>query len=135
MVTAPEAVALLHQASGYDNRKPDRDNTRAWAVALADVDFQDAMQAVDNHYAETNTWIMPADVRAGVRAIEKERAANLPNVYELEPPPAVMALIDDDEAFNAAYLEWVKEQDRRARKGLPLETGPDPVPTPRQLVS
>lgn len=135
MVTAPEAAALLAHAAGYDNRKPDAHAARAWAEALSDIDFQDALTAIANHYGSSREWIMPSDVRAGVRAIENQRLSNLPNLYELEPPESVTALIDDDEAFNAAYLEWIQSQARRARKGEPLETGPQQVPSPRQLVS
>lgn len=135
MVNAPEAAALLAHAAGFDNRKPDAQAARAWADALADIDFEDALAAIVAHYATETRWIMPADVRAGVKVIEQGRLSSLPNLYELEPPESVKALIDDDEAFNAAYLDWIKEQGRRARKGLPLEVGPDPVPGPRQLVS
>lgn len=121
MVTAPEAVALLHLASGFDNRKPDKDNTRAWAAVLADVDFEDAQTAIINHYRTNSDWIMPSDVVAGVRAIESERLAQAPNVYELEPPRSVTDL--DGEAFDAAYLAWVQETSRRIRRGLPIDTG------------
>lgn len=133
MVTAPEAAALLAIASSFDNRAQNSAATRAWAEALADVDFGDAQTAIVNHYATSREWIMPADVLNGVRAIEAERVHEAPNVYELEPPTWVTEL--EGEAFDAAYLAWIKEQGRRARAGLPLDAGPTPVPSPRQLVS
>lgn len=44
MVTAPEAAALLAHAAGFDNRKPDAQAARAWAAALADLDFQGVLK-------------------------------------------------------------------------------------------
>lgn len=133
MVTAPEAVALLTIASGYDHRKPDRDMSTAWAAALADIDYDDARAVVVAHFQKSTEWLMPAHIIQGVRKIEAERAAATPDVYELEPPTWVTDLEGDE--FDAAYLVWVKEQARRARRGEPLESGPAPVPVPRQLVS
>lgn len=135
MVTAPEAIALLTIASGFDNRKPDRDTARMWAEALADIDYDDARAVVVSHFQHSTEWLMPVHIINGVRKLETDRLAALPNLYELEPPERVTALIDDDEAFNAAYLDWIKEQGRRARRGLPLEVGPARIPGQRQLVS
>jgi hypothetical protein len=133
MVTAPEAAALLALASSFDNRTQNSAATRAWAEALSDVDFQDAQTAIVEHYKTESRWIMPADVRNGVRNIQRERAAAAPDVYELEPPTWVTEL--EGEEFDAAYLVWIKDNSERARKGLPLEAGPTPVPVARQLVS
>lgn len=133
MVTAPEAAVLLAHASGYDNRKEDKYASRAWSIALADVDFQDAQTAIDQHYAKTRDWIMPADVIAGVRAIESDRLAEAPNVYELEPPSWVRD--KDGPEGDAAYLEWIQDTTRRIRRGEPYETGerPPAVDDPARL--
>lgn len=121
MVTAPEAAVLLATAASFDNRQQNTHATRAWAEALQDVDFQDAQTAIVNHYRAETRWIMPADVVAGVKAIERERLAAAPNLYELEPPKRVTDL--DGDEFDAAYLEWIQEQSRRVRRGLPIEAG------------
>lgn len=121
MVTAPEAAVLLAHASGYDKRKEDQYATRAWSIALADVDFRDAQTAIDRHYVKSNDWIMPADVIAGVRGIESERLAAAPNVYELEPPAHVRDM--DGPEGDAAYLSWIQETTRKIRRGEPYETG------------
>lgn len=121
MVTAPEAAVLLTVAASFDNRKPDRDVVRAWAAALEAFDFTDAQTAIINHYRTESRWIMPSDIAAGVKAIERDRVASAPNVYELEPPKSVTDL--DGEEFDAAYLAWVQETSRRIRRGLPIETG------------
>lgn len=134
MVTAPEAAALLAIASSFDNRAQNSSATRAWSEALADVDFEDAQTAIVNHYATTREWVMPSDIRNGVRAIQTERAANAPNLAEVNLPTYLEEMEDGPE-FNAAYLEWVKRQAELARRGEPLEVGPDKVPGLRQLVS
>lgn len=121
MVTAPESVALLALASGFDNRKPDRETARAWTEALADVNYDDARTVIVSHYRESTDWIMPGHVVAGVRAIEAARVAAAPNLYELEPPRSVTDL--DGAEFDAAYMDWLQESARRVRRGLPVETG------------
>lgn len=133
MVTAPEAAVLLAHASEYDKRKEDKHLTRAWSIALADIDFTDAMTAIDHHYARSNQWIMPADVAAGVRTIESERIAAAPNVYELEPP----SWVRDKEGpeGDAAYLEWIQRTTQQIRRGQAFETGtrPPAVDDPKRL--
>lgn len=121
MVTAVEAAALLFHAAGHDNRNKDTNATRAWSAALADIDFEDAKAAIDRHYTVSRQWIMPSDVRDGVKAIENERLAAAPNVYELEPPKSVSDL--EGPEGDAAYLDWIQETTRRIRRGLPIETG------------
>lgn len=133
MVTAPEAIALLTIASGFDNRQPDRDTPRFWAEALADVNYDDARTVIIEHFKHSTEWLMPAHIIKGVRKLESDRVESAPNVYELEPPTWVTEL--EGEEFDAAYLVWIKEQARRVRRGEPVEAGPDPVPSPRQLVS
>ena len=125
MVTAPEAVALLALASGFDNRKPERETVRAWTEALADVDYDDARTVIVAHFHESTDWLMPAHIVRGVRDLERARVAAAPNLYDVEPPARVTQL--DGPAFDAAYLEWLQESHRRIRRGLPIETS-DPVP-------
>lgn len=131
MVTAPEAVALLHLASGFDNRKPDRETTTAWAEALEAVDFTDARSVIVEHYRTSTDYLMPVHVVRGVRALETARITAAPNLDELEPPLSVTSLPDGDE-FTVAYLAWRKECARRIRRGQPLEVGPEPVLSSRQ---
>lgn len=121
MVTAPEAIALLTIASGYDSRKPDRDVSKLWAEVLADVDYTDARAVVLAHFHESTEWLMPAHIVKGVREIEAARVAAAPNLYELEPPRSVTDL--DGAEFDAAYMDWLQESARRVRRGLPVETG------------
>lgn len=131
MVTAPETVALLATAAGFDGREQDRMQTQAWAEALADVDFTDARAVIVDHYRREHWKITPSHIIAGVRALETARIANGPNVDELEPPERITSMEDGPE-FTAAYMEWLQETHRRIRRGLPIEHGPEPVLASRQ---
>jgi hypothetical protein len=72
-MTPAEAAALLTIAAAYDNRKPDEDQARAWAMILADLRFEDCRDAVLRHYRKSREWLMPAEVIEGVREIRSER--------------------------------------------------------------
>jgi hypothetical protein len=47
----------------------------AWADALSDVDFADALEAVTRHYRVSRAWMMPVDVVDHVETIAEEREA------------------------------------------------------------
>lgn len=84
-MTPAEASALLTIASGFDNRRVDPDVARSWAVALDDVRFEDARDAVVAHYRATRNWMMPADVLDRVKRTRAGRIAA--GEAELTPPP------------------------------------------------
>lgn len=132
MVTAPEAAALLATASTFDNRKMNPGAPSAWAEVLHDVSFRDAHDAVMNHYGKCSEWLMPSDILAAVRAVEAERVANGPDVDFLEPPDW-LALMEDGPEFNLAYTGWLQDTRRRIRQGVPIEVGPVPVLSERQM--
>lgn len=62
-------------AAAFDNREPSTAADTAWAAALTHlgVEFADAEQAIIEHYAESNDWIMPADVGYRATAIRRNR--------------------------------------------------------------
>lgn len=89
-MTPAEASALLTIASGFDNRRVDPDVARSWAVALEDVRFEDAREAVVAHYRATRNWMMPADV---LDRVKRTRAARIAaGEAELIPPPELSEL-------------------------------------------
>jgi hypothetical protein len=115
-MTPTEATALLSICAAFDNRKPDKDAATAWSVALGDIRFVDARDAVVAHYRASNEWIMPANVIGEVRRI---RAKRIVDHDPLTPPPGLTvaetnvwlreahARIGDGETINcdAAYGE------------------------------
>lgn len=68
-----EAAALLTIAAAYDNRKPDPDAAKAWAMALEGLRFEDCRQVVVSHYQRSRDWMMPIDVIQGVKKLRRDR--------------------------------------------------------------
>jgi hypothetical protein len=75
---------VLALASGYDNRKLDETVAVAWHAIIGDLDFTDCCHVVRDHYARSRDWLMPADIRDGVRRLRNDRLARTP-----DPVPAI----------------------------------------------
>jgi len=121
-VKRSEVSELLTLAAAFDRRTIGEADVEAWFLLLANVAFEDARRAVLRHYADETRWIMPADVRRGVRTIRAERAdrnggaIGAGMAYEI--PDA-----DPDDV--PAYLAAVRQQRYRAGNGEPLQRRPD----------
>ena len=100
-MTPTEAAALLTIAAAYDNRKPDADQAKAWAMALDGLGFEDCRDVVVEHYRKSREWLMPADVFAGVRRIRYER---IERFGYITPPPEL------DFAEEQAYIKHIRER-------------------------
>lgn len=74
-MTPGEVARLLAAAAMFDYRKVEKVDAQAWHFVLGDLDFDDAMQALRRHYADSTERLMPAHVRHGVQAIRNERAS------------------------------------------------------------
>lgn len=81
-----EAAALLTVAAAFDNRKPDADAAKAWAMALDGLPFTDCRDAIVTHYRQSSEWLMPAKVIAEVKKIRAKRIDDHP---PLTPPPGL----------------------------------------------
>jgi hypothetical protein len=74
---------ILTKISAYDRRTIGDADAEAWAEALEGrVTVQDALTAVRDHFRESTSWIMPADViRLGKLArMERVRSAGVPDL-------------------------------------------------------
>ena len=98
---ATEAAALLTICAAYDNRKPDADQAKAWALVLDGYRFEDCRDAIVAHYRTSREWIMPADVIAGVKRIRNKR------VTDFGPLPDHPASVNPDSAEQ--YGRWLRE--------------------------
>lgn len=78
-MTPGEVARLLAAAAMFDYRKVEKADAQAWHLLLGDLDYDDAIEAVRRHYAESTDRLMPAHVRHGVRAIRNERSAKTPH--------------------------------------------------------
>jgi hypothetical protein len=88
-VDKSDIVLLLAFAGTYDYRKTGDADVEAWFLAVGDLSFDDAKQAVVAHYRNTDVRMMPFHLRQGVKAIKDERrraepsdARELPSRFE-----------------------------------------------------
>lgn len=109
-MTPAEAQVLLSMAAAFDNRKPDPDAAKAWAVALNDLRFDDCRVALIQHYRTNTEWLMPAMVRAAVKRI---RAKRIDDHSPLVPPPG----LDD-----AQERRWLVEARQRIGDGEVIDS-------------
>ena len=129
-----EAAALLTVAAAFDNRKPDPDAAKAWALALDGLRFDDCRDAIVAHYRKSREWIMPSDVIAGVNAIRTKR------VKDYGPLPAPDHLDPDAEDFDQQYSRYIRESNRAIADGeilpgQPLFDAPAIEASPRDVAS
>ena len=100
MMTKTEIAQLLTLAASYDNRKLGPEHVEAWALLLADLDYEDAVEALKNHYRTSDKWMMPAHVVQGVKALEADRErrrSRIPAIAPTKPaqdPALVKAAVD-----------------------------------------
>lgn len=117
-MNASEAATLLSLCSAYDRRTIGEADAFAWADALDDIRFNDAKDAVKAHYRESREWLMPCDVRAGVKKIREARIIAAESAGQLPMPP--------DGLTGAEWGEW-------KRKALEAVANGDEVPNGRQI--
>lgn len=86
-----QIIDLLSVAAAYDQRTVGNSDIAAWTLALGDLDFDRARDAVVAHYREQTRRIMPADVRQQLRSAP-------------HPPPFAELAAASPEPPNQAYL-------------------------------
>lgn len=109
-MTPGDTARLLALVQAFDNRKVDELVVAAWQPLLAITAFDDACDAVREHYARTSDWIMPADVLAGVKRIRADR---------LDRAPLAVPAADPDDV--PAYLADLRAQRHRDAGALVLD--------------
>lgn len=105
-MTPADAAKLLALAAAFDRRTVGESDAMAWADALDGLRLEDCIQAVKDHYRASDKWVMPSNVREGVRLIRRAR---------LERDPE--ALPDADPNDVPAYLAALREGRFRAADG------------------
>jgi hypothetical protein len=117
-MTLTEAAKILTLAAAYDRRTLGDEDVRAWHAVLEHVAYPDARQAVIEHYRAQTTWLMPADVAAGVRRIRSDRLAQLDTLLPNADP-------DDVTGWLEAYRAQIAD----------VADGRTPAPHPASLES
>jgi hypothetical protein len=100
-----ETAHLLTLAAAYDRRTLGEEDVQAWHMALADISYPDARTVVAEHYRTATTWIMPAHIADGVRAIRSERLAGLDQLLPDADPDDVAAWLEAYRAQIAAVAD------------------------------
>lgn len=113
-MTRKEAATLLTLIAAYDRRTLGESDVYAWADALDDIRYVDAVDVVKAHYRNSREWLMPADVRAAVRALRDKR---LEGMDTIQPP--------DDLTPWGGYLPWLRATRKAVADGDPPPAAPE----------
>ena len=70
-----DTAKVLAKIQAFNNRTFDKPAVMAWHEVLEDLDLDDSLTAVSTYFRESKEWIMPSDIRAGVKAIRNARVA------------------------------------------------------------
>lgn len=70
-----ETAILLTSAAAFDRRTIGEADVIAWSKLLQDYRFEDAMTALERHYASSREWVMPFDIIEGIKTIRAARRA------------------------------------------------------------
>jgi hypothetical protein len=125
-----EIIDLLSVAAAYDQRTVGNADIAAWTLALGDLDFGRARDAVVAHYREQTRRIMPADIRQHARAATRQPVpfGELPAADG--QPPNEDYLKARDQAIEAARLRHERamapapDPGDRATAWINAHTGP-----------
>lgn len=104
-MTPLETSQLLAAVATLDNRHFDNATVAAWARLLAEVDAQDASDAVVRHFQTSDDYLMPVHVLRGGQAIAAERAQAI--AAETLPPIAVDRTDVNDQQPGALVVRYV----------------------------
>lgn len=83
-------TALLARIQSVDNRQVDDLTIEAWEPLLGDLDYSDAVNAVNRHFRETDKWITPSHIRANAKFYaweRQDRARDTAHDPDYEPSP------------------------------------------------
>lgn len=116
-MTRDEIIDLLTIAAAYDRRTVGEADITAFHLALGNLPFEDAQQAVVAHYTNSPEWLMPAHIRALVRQARERRITRRPIP---EPRPE---LTDDEAAYRTELGTTIRRMGDGHASGKELTTG------------
>lgn len=96
-----ELTMLLARVQVLDNRQVDQLTIEAWSPLMADLDYGEAVDAVNTHFRESTMYLQPVHVRTLVKRAKGSSQpppfGELPRPGQFADPPLNMA------AMTAAY--------------------------------
>lgn len=102
-MTKTEVATMLAMIAAYDRRTIGETDVEAWHLILEPLNPDDAMQAVKEHYTDSRTWLMPADIHDRATAITRRRIGRA-RVAELEAELAAETAPPTDDPRSVAAL-------------------------------
>lgn len=122
-MTLEQVGALLKMLAAYDGRNVGEADVIVWARQMDGLDFDDALEAVHQHYAETNEWAKPSHIRtlADRRRNARNRRPDVPAPGCYEPDPAERRRLVLDEGPRALPGRYETDAERDARKQANLK--------------
>lgn len=106
-----QVVDLLTLIAARDRRTLGKADVTVWSFDIGDLDYDDACQAVAEHFREEpETWLMAGHVRKRVKAIREARIGPAGPGLSPIPPPA-----DPDDP--TAYMAALRAQQARIAAG------------------
>lgn len=68
-----DTAKVLAKIQAFNNRTFDQPAIQAWHDTIGDLDLTDSLSAVSEYFRESKEWIMPSDIRYGVKKIREAR--------------------------------------------------------------
>ncbi|PVE95008.1 hypothetical protein [Microbacterium sp. TPD7012] len=68
-----EVTVLLARIQGLDNRQVDELTVQAWEPLMDDVEYEDAVNAVNEHFRTSDRYLLPVHVRDYAQAFKRKR--------------------------------------------------------------
>ena len=81
-MTEVELAQLLTRIQTIDNRTTDRLTLEAWQPIIGNLDYEDAVRAVAEHYGTTGDWLMPHHLVTLASKYDDERAREARRLME-----------------------------------------------------
>lgn len=78
-----QLTVLIARIQVLDNRQVDELTIQAWSPLMADVDYGDAVAAVNEHFRTSTAYLQPAHI---IQAVARARRAILPETMSPEAP-------------------------------------------------
>jgi hypothetical protein len=128
-----EAGLLLVKIQAFDRRTVGRADMEAWADAMTvrGIRLADALEAVSQHFAASNDWLMPNHVVQLVQQIRKARFARAPL---MDIPRDLHQAVERQwiRAFNAAVADGSADPNAAADAAVSVRRAPE-LTEPRDM--
>lgn len=80
-----QTTMLLARIQVLDNRKVDQLTVEAWTPLMANLDYHDAVEAVNEHFRTSTGYLQPAHIINGVRKAQRARTTMSPEAPDSCP--------------------------------------------------